>query len=46
MVMVMVGKALVMVGKALVMVVVTGGDDGVLFWGSHYGNAVTRRRKR
>jgi hypothetical protein len=36
---------MVMVGKALVMVVVTG-DDGVLFWGSHYGNAVTRRRKR
>jgi hypothetical protein len=40
MVMVMVGKALVMV------VVVTGGDDGVLFWGSHYGNAMTRWRKR
>jgi hypothetical protein len=38
---------MVMVGKALVVVVVvTGGNDGVLFWGSHYGNAVTRRRKR
>ena len=25
----------------MVMVVFTGGDDGELIWGSHYGNAVT-----
>jgi hypothetical protein len=32
---------MVMVGKALMVVVVVTGDDSVLFWGSHYGNAMT-----